>query len=123
MDPKEEAATRKSWDWVPRPEGVAGLEDWCRWLNFLDGILTAHALTDGRNAEFNPLMSGAWEVSPLLYGSLKFWIFWIGLKSLERASRRGSGLRLRALRAVFWVFALVVSWHVCVLAIFRGPPS
>jgi hypothetical protein len=102
-----------SWYWVPRPTGVSGLEEWCKWLNFLDGILTTRALTTGRASEFNVFMRAAWEASPLLYGTLKFWLFWFGLKCLERSSHHT--LRMRLIRGIFFVFLCVFLWHLCVL--------
>lgn len=109
-----------SWHWVPRPKGADGLEEWCQWLNFLDGILTAHALTGGRFTEFNLLMRGAWDISPLAYGTLKFWLFWFGLKCLEKDSlTQGTGLfREKALQGLFIVFLLVFLWHLVVLSLF-----
>ena len=111
---------RRSWHWVPVPKGASGLEDWCHWLNFLDGILTAHALTGGRFVEFNLLMRGAWKASPLVYGTLKFWLFWFGLKCLEKASLDHGTQRVRetVLQGVFLVFLLVFLWHLFVLSIF-----
>jgi len=112
--------TPNRWSWVPSPTGVTGLEEWCLWLNFLDGLLTAHALAGGNQIEeINLLMRGAWAVSPVLYGTLKFWLFWFGLKMLERAAeKRGAHqVRVRVLRGVFVVFSLVVMWHLRVTAL------
>lgn len=112
---------RHSWHWVPRPKGANGLEEWCQWLNFLDGILTAHALTGGRFTELNGLMSRAWNISPLAYGTLKFWLFWFGLKCLERTAlvREGTqAVRETILKGVFLVFLLVFLWHLFVLSLF-----
>ena len=88
-------------------------------MNFLDGILTAHALTGGRFTELNGLMSRAWEVSPLLYGTMKFWLFWFGLKCLERASvsKGAQRVRERVLQGIFLVFLLVFLWHLFVLSL------
>lgn len=107
------------WSWVPRPTGISGLEDWCLWLNFLDGLMTTHALAGGRYVELNVLMERAWRVSPLLYGTLKFWLFWLGLKLLERAAiKRGSQhVRERVLHGIFAVFLLVIVWHLRVLSL------
>lgn len=124
MDPDERLppppiTPRYSWHWVPRPTGATGLEEWCHWLNFLDGILTSHALTGGRFTELNGLMSRAWGVSPLVYGTLKFWLFWFGLKCLERASvgHGANGVRVRVLQGIFAVFLLVFLWHLFVLSL------
>lgn len=109
-----------SWHWIPRPRGANGLEEWCQWLNFLDGILTAHALTGGRFTELNLPMRGAWRVSPLFYGTLKFWLFWFGLKCLEHAaiSKGAQTVRERVLQGIFLVFLLVFLWHMIALSIF-----
>jgi hypothetical protein len=118
LAPRVPAITgRLSWFWVPRPTGVSGLEDWCKWLNFLDGLLTAHALTGGESVELNILMRKAWDVSPLVYGTLKFWLFWFGLKALERSVPTGSHLRESVLRGIFVTFLLVDLWHLFVLSI------
>jgi hypothetical protein len=87
-------------------------------LNFLDGILTTHALTGGRFTELNLLMRGAWAVSPLVYGTLKFWLFWFGLKCLEHATitRDAHKVRERVLQGTFAVFLLVFLWHLFVLS-------
>lgn len=108
-------AHRPSWR-VPRPEGALGLEEWCKWLNFLDAILTAHALTEGRHTEWNFFMRLLWNTTPLAYGTAKFWLFWFGLKCLERAAEH----RVQLLQGVFVVFLLVFLWHLFVLV---PPPS
>jgi len=110
---------RLSWYWIPRPAGASGLEEWCHWLNFLDGILTAHALTGGRFTELNLMMRGAWDLSPLVYGTLKFWLFWFGLKCLKRAavSTGAHKVRERVLQGIFAVFLMVFLWHLFVLSI------
>lgn len=99
------------------PTGVAGLESWCLWLNFLDGMMTSRALAGGQYLELNALMRGAWWVSPFLYGTLKFWLFWIGLKTLERTAHKRDAHQLRV--GILWVvlglFSLVFAWHMWVL--------
>lgn len=126
MDPDDDVripppppSPKLSFHWVPRPQGATGLEEWCQWLNFLDGILTSHALTGGRFTELNGLMSRAWGVSPLLYGTMKFWLFWFGLKCLERASvsKGAQRVRERVLQGIFLVFLLVFLWHLFVLSL------
>lgn len=97
------------------------MEEWCQGLNFLDGILTAHALTGGRFTELNLMMRKAWEVSPLFYGTMKFWMFWFGLKFLERTApvgQNGGTVRETVLRGIFLVFLMVFLWHLFVLSIF-----
>lgn len=118
--PSPPTTPKLSWHWVPRPRGATGLEEWCQWLNFLDGILTAHALTGGRFTELNLMMRKAWEVSPLLYGTMKFWLFWFGLKCLEHAgiSEGDQTVRERVLQGIFLVFLLVFFWHMFALSIF-----
>ena len=108
---------RVSWNGIPVPAGVSGLEDMCLWLNFLDGLLTAHALTSGHYTELNVMMRTAWSVSPLLYGTLKFWLFWLGLKMMERSAlkRNNHKVRERVLIVVFGLFLLVLMWHLRVL--------
>lgn len=120
--PPPPATPRMSFRWVPRPRGANGLEEWCQWLNFLDGILTAHALTGGRFTELNWLMRRAWEVSPLVYGTLKFWLFWFGLKFLERTaltSKAVLNVREMVLKGVFLMLLLVFLWHLFVLSFFH----
>lgn len=114
-DENKTPAPRPSWHWVPRPVGISGLEEWCKWLNFIDAILTSRALTGGRHTELNLLMRSLWNVSPLLYGTAKFWLFWFGLKCLERATlhhRTREGL----LHGLFVVFLSVFLWHLYVLS-------
>lgn len=103
------------------PTGVLGLESWCLWLNFLDGMMTAHALTGGRHLELNILMRFAWQVSPFLYGTLKFWLFWLGLKLLERTAHKRDAHqeRIRILWGVFLVLSFVFLWHLWVVVRFR----
>lgn len=118
--PPPPAIPRASFHWVPRPTGANGLEEWCQWLNFLDGILTAHALTGGRSTELNFLMRKAWDASPLIYGTLKFWLFWFGLKCLERVAVLGKGpqnVRETILKGIFMVFLTVFLWHLFVLSL------
>lgn len=108
------------WVPVPLPTGVRGLQDLCKWLNYIDGILTAHALTQGSSTELNLFMRKAWETSPLVYASLKWWLFWLGLNLLERSFIDGGNMdgvhtRRNLLRGVLGVFTLVLVWHVMIL--------
>lgn len=115
MEPNRPPA-RPSWHWVPKPVGVSGLEEWCKWLNFLDAILTSRALTGGRHTEFNLFMRLLWDISPLLFGTAKFWLFWLGLKCLERTVLLHR-FREMVLQGVFVVFLLVFLWHLYVISL------
>lgn len=119
MDPTTETKDRR-WVPVPLPIGVRGLQDLCKWLNYVDGILTAHALTQGTSFELNLFMRKAWEVSPLVYASLKWWLFWVGLNLLEKSVINdevtdGVNTRRNLLRGVLGAFSLVLVWHVIIL--------
>ena len=119
MDPTIEPKDRY-WVPLPLPTGVRGLQDMCKWLNYIDGILTAHALTEGSSTELNIFMRKAWEASPLVYATLKWWLFWVGLKLLERSVLDlelvdGKNTRRNLLRIIFGVFSMVLVWHVIIL--------
>lgn len=107
--------------WVPfpSPTTVQGVEDVCKWLNYMDGILTAHALTQGSAVELNFFMRKAWETSPLVYAMVKWWLFWLGLNLLEKSiltSATDEGhTRGKLLKFVLGVFSMVLVWHVIIL--------
>lgn len=115
MDPTK--TKKRRWGLIPLPNEVRGLEDICNWLNFVDGILTAHALTQGSSTELNWFMRSAWEVSPLAYATLKWWLFWVGLRLLEGSVLDGSKARGRILRGMLVLFSMVLVWHVIILRI------
>lgn len=119
MDPTTEPKDR-FWVPLPLPTGVRGLQDVCKWLNYIDGILTAHALTQGSSTELNLFMRKAWESSPLVYAVLKWWLFWLGLNLLERSIIKpstvdGAHTRRNLLRIIFGAFSMVLVWHVIIL--------
>lgn len=119
MDPNSEPKDR-FWVPVPTPTGVRGLQDLCKWLNYIDGILTAHALTQGSSTELNLFMRKAWESSPLVYAMLKWWLFWLGLNLLERSivmpsTVDGKNTRRNLLRIILGAFSMVLVWHVIIL--------
>lgn len=109
---------------IPIPTGVRGLQDLCMWLNYTDGVLTAHTLTRGSSTEVNWFMRAAWGVSPVVYASLKWWLFWVGLNLLERSFLVGSPAgdihtRRTLLRGVLVTFSLILVWHVTILRLSR----
>jgi hypothetical protein len=109
---------------VPLPTGVGGLQDLCKWMNYIDGVLTAHALTQGSADELNIFMRKIWEWSPLAYAALKWWLFWVGLNLLEKSILEGAipdptHTRRNLLRFVLGVFTTVLVWHVVILRISR----
>jgi len=119
MDPTTETK-EPLWVPLPLPTGVRGLQDLCKWLNYIDGILTAHALTQGSSTELNLFMRKAWESSPLVYAMLKWWLFWLGLNLLERSIIRptivdGINTRRNLLRVILGAFSMVLVWHVIIL--------
>lgn len=119
MDPTPEPTARYKVP-VPLPTGVRGLQDLCKWLNYIDGILTAHALTEGSATELNLFMRKAWETSPLVYAALKWWLFWVGLNLLEKSILDGKhtdgiNTRRNLLRVILGAFSMVLVWHVIIL--------
>ena len=96
------------------PTKVRCLEGLCEGLNFVDGTLTAHALSQGTSTELNWFMRASWGVSPLLFATLKWGLFWVGLMLLERASPTN---RVRCLYGVGTLFFLLLCWHGWVLNI------
>jgi hypothetical protein len=91
------------------------LEEICRWLNFVDALVTAHALTLGGFVEANPVMSKAWACHPLVYGMLKFWLFGFGvwqLRPVENDSPQVDRARGWLLRAVLVLFTLLFFHHI-----------
>ena len=98
--------------WVCGLSKAYGLELICWWLNSLDGLLTTCALVRRRSVELNVIMRVSWKVSPLLYISLKFWLFWIGLRLLDSATHpRDLQVRERILLGTITVFLVVLLWH------------
>jgi hypothetical protein len=95
------------------------MEECCRWLNFLDGLLTAHALSTGKYVEINVIMRVAWGMSPLAYGTLKFWLLWAGMRLLGAASMNRPDLhkvRIKIMGVTTSMFVAVVAWHLWVLS-------
>lgn len=79
------------------------------WGNFLDGVLTAHNLTRG-DAEMNMFMRFLWDLGPINYASGKFFLFWLGILTLDHCIPELPGRR--------WVYGIttllflaVNSWH------------
>ncbi len=89
------------------------LEDCCQWLNVVDGILTAQALTKSPHVlEINLFMSRLWTASPALYGVAKFWIFWLGLRILHRSTcKEPAKVRRHILLAIGVTFMTINIWH------------
>ena len=111
-DPKDQ-----TWAPVLIPTDVRGLQDLCKWLNFMDAVLTTHNLTTGIYTEWNVIMRKAWETSPFVYAVLKWWLFWLGLRLLERSLLGNSVVDAKnterdLLRMILGAFSVILMWHV-----------
>lgn len=107
----------KQWAPVPLPTMLRGLQDLCKWLNYMDGVLTAYNLTSGVYTEWNPIMRKAWETSPVVYATMKWWMFWLGLQLLEKsilldAVEENKDTQKLLLRWVLGTFAMIIAWHI-----------
>jgi hypothetical protein len=96
---------------------VKKLECVCEWLNFLDAMMTVHALTRGKFVEMNLLMREAWGVSPLVYACLKFWLFLAGLYALRQADLKPKDHEM-ALTIVGGVLVGIFLWHMTIRIFF-----
>lgn len=107
----------QKWSPVPLPTGVRGLQDLCKWLNFMDGVMTTYNLTTGVYTEWNPVMRWAWERSPICYAMLKWWLFWLGLRLLEKSIiddsvRDAKNTQRYILRMILGAFSFLLAWHI-----------
>lgn len=94
------------------------LADYCQWLNILDGIFTAQTLTHGHTVELNLFMAKLWTFSPIVYGSVKFWLFLLGIRLLER-SKLPVATHKGILLGVLVMFLAIDLWHVHVFHTLR----
>lgn len=85
----------------------------CVWMDFVDGVLTAHNLDNG-NLELNLWMAAMWRVSPLLYANVKFASFWVGAYFINHAASP-SATRMRIFLMVLGGLLAVNVLHVRIL--------
>ena len=75
----------------------------CHGLNFLDAVMTLHAVSIGVE-EANPVMAWALSISPLFFAVVKFAVFGISISFLAKR-------RPVVLPYVGVLFTFVMLWH------------
>jgi hypothetical protein len=79
-------------------------------MNLVDGVLTAYNLTRG-NFEMNLFMRFLWDLSPLVYATGKYFLFWAGIEIVKLESFKARDQKI-CLVGTFLVFFAINLWHV-----------